>query len=51
MRRPLLWIPSRGVRPGRSLSQTVHFSEANENVSATVCLGPADLPEITQGIA
>ena len=33
---------------GRSLSQTVHFSEANENVSAYGLTGHRHLPEITQ---
>ena len=33
---------------GRSLSQTVHFSEANENVSAYGLSGHRHLPEITQ---
>ena len=33
---------------GRTLSQTVHFSEANENVSAYGLAGHRHLPEITQ---
>ena len=33
---------------GRSLGQTVHFSEANENVSAYGLAGHRHLPEITQ---
>ncbi len=35
---------------GRSLSQTVHFSEANENVSAYGLSGHRHLPEITQEV-
>ena len=35
---------------GRSPNQTVHFSEANENVSAYGLTGHRHLPEITQEI-